>query len=210
MTLIKPTDQPIHWSVQVPNGDIPLSGVTGVGEATAAPHTVYQDSDPNAYLGKLPATKFPDLPDSGWLEQNAIYNYNGTLVMVRQSHNRQSDYSVDNITLYIRYRPGASGVLDWIAGEKVEVGTHRLYNAIEYVCLQAHVTQSDWQPPAVPALWSIYTPPPPPASAWSYPVAYKVNDLVTYNGSTYKCLQAHTSQAGWTPVAVPALWQKQP
>ena len=207
MTLIKPTDQPIHWSVQVPNGDIPLSGVTGVGEATAAPHTVYQDSDPNAYLGKLPATKFPDLPDLGWLEQNAIYNYNGTLVMVRQSHNRQSDYSVDNITLYIRYRPGASGVLDWIAGEKVEVGTHRLYNAIEYVCLQSHVTQ--FAPPAVPALWSVYTPPNQFAE-WVQPTgahdAYALGAKVTHNGHLWQSLYAanvwEPGVFGWTDQGV--------
>ncbi len=43
--------------------------------------------------------------------------------------------------------------------------------------------------------------------AWAVGVAYAVNDTVTYGGSTYKCLQAHTSQADWTPPAVPALWQ---
>ena len=55
------------------------------------------------------------------------------------------------------------------------------------------------------------TPPTPPTNYWAAGVAYKVNDIVVYqvNGFTYKCLQAHTSQAGWTPVAVPALWQKQ-
>lgn len=42
--------------------------------------------------------------------------------------------------------------------------------------------------------------------AWDYPVSYKINDTVTYNGKTYICIQAHTSQSGWTPSAVPALW----
>lgn len=47
----------------------------------------------------------------------------------------------------------------------------------------------------------------PTASAWSgASVAYKVGDLVTYSGKTYRALQAHTSQAGWNPSAVPALW----
>jgi predicted chitinase len=41
---------------------------------------------------------------------------------------------------------------------------------------------------------------------WAVGVAYAVNDTVTYNGSTYRCIQAHTSQADWTPSAVPALW----
>ena len=46
-------------------------------------------------------------------------------------------------------------------------------------------------------------------SAWAPNTAYAANDLVTYNGSTYKCLQAHTSQVGWEPPNVPALWQLQ-
>ena len=38
---------------------------------------------------------------------------------------------------------------------------------------------------------------------------YAVGALVTYGGSTYKCIQAHTSQPDWTPPATPALWQLQ-
>lgn len=47
------------------------------------------------------------------------------------------------------------------------------------------------------------------APAWQPNTAYAVNALVTYNGSTYKCLQAHTSLVGWEPPNVPALWQLQ-
>lgn len=42
--------------------------------------------------------------------------------------------------------------------------------------------------------------------AWAPNTAYAVNDNVTYNGSTYTCLQAHTSIVGWEPPVVPALW----
>lgn len=35
---------------------------------------------------------------------------------------------------------------------------------------------------------------------------YVVGDLVTFNGSTYKCIQSHTSQPDWSPPVVPALW----
>ncbi len=44
--------------------------------------------------------------------------------------------------------------------------------------------------------------------AWAVGVAYAVNDTVTYSGCTYKVLQAHTSQADWTPPATPALFQQ--
>lgn len=43
--------------------------------------------------------------------------------------------------------------------------------------------------------------------AWAIGKAYAVNDRVQYNGTLYKCIQAHTSQADWTPDATPALWK---
>jgi chitodextrinase len=45
--------------------------------------------------------------------------------------------------------------------------------------------------------------------AWTPNVSYHIGDLVTYQGKTYKCIQAHTSQVGWEPPNVPALWQAQ-
>lgn len=36
--------------------------------------------------------------------------------------------------------------------------------------------------------------------------AYEVDDRRSYNDLLYKCRQAHTSQADWTPDATPALW----
>jgi chitinase len=44
--------------------------------------------------------------------------------------------------------------------------------------------------------------------AWAPNTAYAVNDTVTYGGCTYKVLQAHTSQTGWEPPVVPALFQQ--
>ena len=42
--------------------------------------------------------------------------------------------------------------------------------------------------------------------AWVVGKAYAVNDRAQYNGTLYKCVQAHTSQADWTPDKTPALW----
>lgn len=42
--------------------------------------------------------------------------------------------------------------------------------------------------------------------AWEAGKAYVVSDRVRYNGKLYKCAQAHTAQADWTPDAAPALW----
>ena len=44
-------------------------------------------------------------------------------------------------------------------------------------------------------------------SPWAEGEVYGIDDRVTHEGSVYRCLQAHTAIAGWTPPAVPALWE---
>ncbi|MGP3935770.1 carbohydrate-binding protein [Nonomuraea sp. KM88] len=45
------------------------------------------------------------------------------------------------------------------------------------------------------------------AAAWAPGTAYATGAVVTYNGVDYVCLQGHTSQTGWEPPVVPALWK---
>ena len=42
--------------------------------------------------------------------------------------------------------------------------------------------------------------------AWETEHDYSVGDRVKYHEILYKCVQAHTSQASWTPNLTPALW----
>ena len=41
---------------------------------------------------------------------------------------------------------------------------------------------------------------------WGIDIDYAVGDRVQHSGTLYKCVQAHTSQADWTPDSTPALW----
>lgn len=43
---------------------------------------------------------------------------------------------------------------------------------------------------------------------WVTNTAYTVDTIIRYDGELYSCVQAHTSQADWTPPTVPALWVK--
>lgn len=42
--------------------------------------------------------------------------------------------------------------------------------------------------------------------AFAAGTAYKIGDIVQYSGALYKIVQAHTSQADWTPKLTPALF----
>lgn len=41
---------------------------------------------------------------------------------------------------------------------------------------------------------------------WAENISVSVNDRYQYNDKLYKCVQAHTTQADWTPDKTPALW----
>ena len=43
---------------------------------------------------------------------------------------------------------------------------------------------------------------------WAAGVDYSTGYKVQRGGALYKCLQAHTSQDGWEPENVPALWEE--
>ncbi|WP_067495777.1 carbohydrate-binding protein [Actinoplanes sp. TFC3] len=58
-----------------------------------------------------------------------------------------------------------------------------------------------------PATTKPTTAPPASATDWAPNVAYKLGDIVTYNGARYKCRIAHTSLVTWEPANVLALWQ---
>lgn len=79
-----------------------------------------------------------------------------------------------------------------------EVQTEVQQAAIAVAQLQAQSLE-DAQALTVKAIYPAYNP-----EGIQYAKDYKV----TYNGELYKCLQAHTSQADWTPDNAPSLWAK--
>ena len=43
---------------------------------------------------------------------------------------------------------------------------------------------------------------------WRTNTAYTVDKRISHEGLLYRCVQAHTSQAGWSPDLTPALWTR--
>lgn len=132
-------------------------GITEPGQVTTTGQPSLESSaDENEYLGLLApiAMKFPPLPPAGAvLNTGEIYLWNNVAVMVRQGHIR-TEHSPDTVpALFIIHR--IDNNIDWIYPEQVYVGTQRTFNGTLYEAIQPHVTQSDWTPPAVPALWKV-------------------------------------------------------
>ncbi|WP_433262852.1 lytic polysaccharide monooxygenase [Actinosynnema sp. CS-041913] len=49
---------------------------------------------------------------------------------------------------------------------------------------------------------------PPVGGTWAAGTAYSAGTQVTYGGASYRCLQSHTSLAGWEPPNTASLWQR--
>lgn len=190
MTTIQPTDQPVRWTVT--GKDVHIEDVTEVGALTGVnPALTAISSDSEAgYLAALTdaGVTFDPLPDSGWLEAGRVYDHNGTLVMVRQSHYRTIYPPADTPALFVVYREDANAVLDWVVGESVIIGMRRVYDSIAYRCIKAHVIDSpEWTPPAtLGVLWEVYTEPGEEPQPWVQPQgahdAYNKGDRVTHEG----------------------------
>lgn len=87
----------------------------------------------------------------------------------------------------------AKATVTALAGEPV---TYARAVKLRPIIEQAAVSLSDGEAASVPEL----------ITAWAYPVDYAEGDRRSHGGKVYKCRQAHTSQADWTPDKTPALW----
>ena len=95
----------------------------------------------------------------------------------------------------------------WVPGQALAAGALLAYQGTLYQCIQAHTSQADWTPDAVPALFVSKT----PAGVipdWVQPTgahdAYNIGDKVTYNGQVYESLINGNT---WSPTAYPAGWK---
>lgn len=55
----------------------------------------------------------------------------------------------------VQEAPGASA---WQPGVQYKAGDRRTHQGKTYECLQAHTSQTGWEPPGTPALWKEITP----------------------------------------------------
>lgn len=156
------------------------------------------------------SSNYTTLPVEGeWVSKNKLYEHNGKVVRARQNHYRTSYTPEETPALFV-FVSGDEDVREWIPQIEVKAGDILIYNKQRYQVIQGHTTQNGWKPDSTPALFEKYTESSDNnegVSDWQAGVQYSVGDHVMYNGTEYSCLQAHTSQTGWEPSNVPALWE---
>jgi len=210
MSIIQPVKQPARYIIRENSKPI-LDGMTEVGNITYVNNeleAIYAEGDAEFLAIAAAAGDYKPLPDAGWLEANEIYAYEGKFVIVRQSHQRTIYAPADTPALFSVHRADSDGI-DWIANEPVKRGMVRTYGGKEFSCLQSHVTQEDWTPPAVPALWAAVKEEQEGIPDWVQPLgahdAYNIGDRVRFNGKVY---ESRINANVWSPTAYPQGWQE--
>lgn len=149
-----------------------------------------------------------DYPNIGTLVyKDDLYNYNGIIVCVRQSHLITNYSPLITPALFYIYREQTGDTLQWIVGESVKKNDLRYFNDILYRCLQSHITQESWPPNFATSLWNEVSAEECPT--WVQPTgahdAYNIGDCVTFNGKEYTSL---INANVWSPDVYPMGWQE--
>lgn len=124
------------------------------------------------------------------MEWRAVYK-NGELILVDQfsktSHTFTKNPRViaEAVEDFVTQIGDSDLNIDWQVGIEYEEGDYVIYKDTLYEVIQAHVSQSDWTPDIVPALFKT-TLPESVMGEWKQPAgahdAYNKGDKVLYNG----------------------------
>jgi len=90
------------------------------------------------------------------------------------------------------------------AFQNVMTGDQREFGGVTFESL---IDFNVWTPSQYPQGWQeVVVEPPAGPAEWAAGTTYAAGDEVTYEGTTYRCIQGHTAIVGWQPPNVPALW----
>ena len=160
-------------------------------------------------LSSMSAVKYEALPIKGEVTAGKFYSYGGKVVYCIQSHERTIYTPEQTPALFSFFRENNVD-LEWIEGEKVDVGWERIFGGKTYECLQAHQTLSTWTPDVTPALWKevvvvVEIP------VWKQPTGahdvYMKGARIHFPTITDPVYESLIDNNAWSPITYPAGWK---
>ena len=98
----------------------------------------------------------------------------------------------------------------WAADTDYAADVRVRYEDKLYRCVQAHTSQSGWEPPATPALWTEVAKP-GEIPVWKQPTGaqddYNIGDLVHYPDADGPVYRSIVDNNVWSPADYPAGWE---
>ena len=135
-----------------------------------------------------------------WRDQwqtSTLYNpgdvvlYGGVLYLAANSHT--STVFDNNISDWIVYGSNISWTQDWQASTRYGIGDLAKYNGIIYRCVEGHTSSNTSNGLELDQTkWQIYYEGIEYRGEWSTGTRYRVNDLVKFGGTLFRCKKGHT------------------
>jgi len=125
-----------------------------------------------------------------------IVQYGGNTYLCLAGHTSAVTFVADTAKWEI-YVVSVSWKGPYTNNVRYAVGDIVRYGGIVYKCITEHTSTSDRLEPQI-ANWTIYYSNVDAFNTWTQLTAYKVNDLVKYGGSIWKCVTAHTGELAFT------------
>ena len=204
------SDRVIRWRANNTSEIIESTEETPVERVTVGDDNIFNEAAQSIAVSTTPAWS----PNGSYLIDD-IRSYNDTVWLCIQNNTPNGDlnWSPDKaFSLWVR-----TWASDTIPIWKQPLGAHDAYRLGQGVyhtptdrIWVSDVNANAFEPNSVADTWTLredQEPLPPETDEWAVGVSYSVNDEVTYQGVTYRCIQVHTSIAGWQPPNVPALWE---
>ena len=114
------------------------------------------------------------------------------------------DKAIEVSTVYPVWSTGTA----YAVGDIISYGTNSVGDPQLYKVVQAHTSQAEWTPNAVPALYDAFGLDESGYPLWAQPSgahdAYNIGDIINYNGTLY---QSTIDGNVWSPDVYPAGWK---
>ena len=114
------------------------------------------------------------------------------------------DKAIEASTVYPVWSTGTA----YAVGDIISYGTNSVGDPQLYKVVQAHTSQAEWTPNAVPALYDAFGLDESGYPLWAQPCgahdAYNIGDIINYNGTLY---QSTIDGNVWSPDVYPAGWK---
>lgn len=141
---------------------------------------------------------------NAYLGDDVVY-YGGKAYVCILAHTSSTSFATDLAltTLWVQMFDGYTWRGSWNISTGYNPGDSVTYGGVVYRCLTSHTSatttvagleanQSSWTILSSTDSWKVAG---GPGATWTALTQYKVNDIVVYGGSVYRCVTAHTSAA---------------
>ena len=122
-----------------------------------------------------------------------VTKYNGSLWVCTINHN--ASLFADDIDNWAAFSQTTSFIGEWTSSTSYATGAVVSYNGNAYKCVLAHISQSILEP--IPdgstVYWEVYLEGVEWRAAFTPSTEYRINDLVKYGGTVFRCIETHTS-----------------